>query len=117
MAHTSCMLDKQGYKHACAYARTPMCNIYRFSTTTMIRERTSLLLYTYVACLLVLINNYIFCYSNQIAYIYIINTEHYSRTVVQVFSIQYLPCSYQVATPASTNQTAPKTEVKSCVEA
>jgi hypothetical protein len=49
------MLYKQGYMHAHAHARarahTQICNIYCFSTTTMIRERASMLRYTYIACL------------------------------------------------------------------
>ena len=66
MAHTRCMLDKQGYLHSRACTRprprawTPtrartcrqIYNTYCFSTTTMIRERTSLLRYTYIACLI-----------------------------------------------------------------
>ena len=60
MAHTFCMLDKQGYMHAgahahapgnmheLAHARTQICNTYCFSTATMIRERASMLRYTYI---------------------------------------------------------------------
>jgi hypothetical protein len=49
------MLNKQGYMHAraCTHARahTQICNIYWFSTTTMIHERASLLRYTYIVLL------------------------------------------------------------------
>jgi hypothetical protein len=67
MAHTRCMLDKQGYTHAahahayasghshvrmyvCTQARThrQICNTYCFSTTVTIRERAAVLLYTYM---------------------------------------------------------------------
>jgi hypothetical protein len=54
MAHTRCMLDKQGYMHArtCVRARartlTQVCNIYCFSTATMIHECAPLLRYTYI---------------------------------------------------------------------
>ena len=58
MAHTSCMLDKQGYMHArscdLAHARTraqthiQICNIYCFSMAKIIRERASMLSYTYI---------------------------------------------------------------------
>jgi hypothetical protein len=62
MAHTSNVLDKQGYMHAraCtrprARARTftfrQIYNTYCFSTATIIRERASVLRYTmYIGCL------------------------------------------------------------------
>jgi hypothetical protein len=65
IAHTRCMLDKQGYMHVractrprarvptCTHLRTyrPIRNTYCFSTPTMIRESTSLLRYTYIVCL------------------------------------------------------------------
>jgi hypothetical protein len=63
MAHTRCILDKQGYMnartcirprtwaHACA--RKQICNIYWFSMATMIREGSSILRYTYVVLLAV----------------------------------------------------------------
>ena len=68
MAHTRCMLDKQGYTYArvCTrpgvrapthtQARThrQIRNIYWFSAATMISERASMLGYTYIACLVVL---------------------------------------------------------------
>jgi hypothetical protein len=62
------MLDKQGYMHAhaCtrpralahartharAHSRTQICSAYCFSTATTIRERASVLRYTYIAVLL-----------------------------------------------------------------
>ena len=71
MAHTSCMLDKKGYTHAHAHVHavghkhqrprarahthTQICNMYCFSTAKMTRERTSVLRYTYIACLVLLI--------------------------------------------------------------
>ena len=63
MVHTSYMLDKQGYMHARARARarahththTEICNIYCFSTATMIRERASVLRHTRIACLVCII--------------------------------------------------------------
>ena len=67
MAHMRCILDKQGYIHArvCASpsTRTPtrthararthrqICNSYCFVTATMIRERASMLRYTYIVCI------------------------------------------------------------------
>ena len=62
MAHTSCLLDKQGYMHtptrpgtrtrAHLPIRSNLCNIYCFSIAT-IRERFSLLRCTSIACLVV----------------------------------------------------------------
>jgi hypothetical protein len=59
MAHTRCMMDKQGYTrmhtlthprtHARARTHRPICNTYCFSTATVIREHVSLLRYTYIA--------------------------------------------------------------------
>ena len=63
MAHTRCMLDKQGYTRTRPHAGAPtrmqaggrthkqICNTYCISTATTIRERASVLLYTYIACL------------------------------------------------------------------
>ena len=65
MAHTRCMLDKQGYMHvrACTrpgarvptrtHARTqrPIRNTYCSSTVTMIRERAYMLRYTDIVLL------------------------------------------------------------------
>jgi hypothetical protein len=62
MAHTHRMLHKQGYRHKHepahahgysharmrAHAHTQICNTYCFSTATMIRERASMLRYTYI---------------------------------------------------------------------
>ena len=39
------------HKHAHAHTHTRICNIYRFSTATIIRERASILRYTYIVCL------------------------------------------------------------------
>ena len=58
MAHTRCMLDKQGYKrtHACtrprarAHTRTEICNTYCFFTATMVTRRR-LIVTLYVHCL------------------------------------------------------------------
>jgi hypothetical protein len=66
MAHTYSMLDCQDYMHICACTRPrarihicthahactyrPISNTYCFSTATMLRERSSLLRYTYIAC-------------------------------------------------------------------
>jgi hypothetical protein len=58
MAHKSCILDRQGYMHARActslgarthITRKQICNIYCFCNAT--RERASVLLYTYIVCL------------------------------------------------------------------
>ena len=68
MEHTNLMLDKQGYTHTractrphsrahlCTRARTDtqICNIYYFSTATMIRERTSVLSYAHIVCFVLL---------------------------------------------------------------
>ena len=55
MAHMRCMLDKQGYMHVGAWTRprahNPVTNAYCFSMAAMIRERASMLHYTYIACL------------------------------------------------------------------
>jgi hypothetical protein len=61
MAHTSCMLDKQGYMptptlsdarmRVLTHTRTQICNTYCFSTGTVIRERTSVLCCMYIVCL------------------------------------------------------------------
>ena len=62
MAHTSSMLDEATCTHphvhvhalghtcvyVCARAHTQICNIYCFFTATIIRERASLLHYTYI---------------------------------------------------------------------
>jgi hypothetical protein len=57
------MLDKQGYTRARAFTRprahatrahTQICNAYYFSTATIIRERASMLGYTYTDCLVLL---------------------------------------------------------------
>ena len=61
------MLEKQGYVHARTYAhapghkharahkhkRTQTCNIYYFSTATMIRKRDSVLRRTYIVSLII----------------------------------------------------------------
>ena len=54
MAHTRCMLDKQGQTHPRTRTHTDkfvICNTCYFSTATMIRERASSLRYTYIVCL------------------------------------------------------------------
>jgi hypothetical protein len=48
MAHTSYMVDKEDAR---ACTRTQICKSCCFSTPTMIRERTSLLSYAYIGCL------------------------------------------------------------------
>ena len=62
MAPTSCMLHKQWYMHARAWTRasirTQICNTYCFSMATMIRERASMLRYTYIACLVLTVNKF-----------------------------------------------------------
>ena len=39
-----------GYSHACTHRHRPVSNTCCFSTATMIRERASVLRYTYIAC-------------------------------------------------------------------
>jgi hypothetical protein len=39
--------------HAFARAQTQICNIYCFSTATVIRERASMLRYTYISCFVI----------------------------------------------------------------
>ena len=51
MAHTRCMLDKQGYMHIRVRTHRPGSNTYCFSTSTMIRECALMLRHTYIACL------------------------------------------------------------------
>ena len=65
MAHTNCMLDKQDYMHtsACTRAHIQKCNIYCFSTGTMIRERACVTLY--VHCLSCLLRNLELACHNQ----------------------------------------------------
>ena len=61
MAHTRCMLEKQGYMHtptrlgAHTHARKhrPKYNTYCFSLQQWFCERASMLRYTYIACLVV----------------------------------------------------------------
>jgi hypothetical protein len=48
MEHTSCKLDKQGYTHT--PTRPQMCNIYCFSTLSIIRESASMLRYSTLCC-------------------------------------------------------------------
>jgi hypothetical protein len=50
-AHARAHASEHTHAFARAYAHTQLCNIYSFSTTTIIRERASLLRYTYIACL------------------------------------------------------------------
>ena len=47
----ACWISKatRTHAHAHAHAHTQICNIYCFSTATMIRERVSELRYTYIA--------------------------------------------------------------------
>jgi hypothetical protein len=49
MAHTRCMLDKQCYEHTRSHIQ--LCNTYCFSTVRIVSLRTSVLPYTYIACL------------------------------------------------------------------
>jgi hypothetical protein len=52
MAHTNCMLGTQGYKHTVG-----MCNIYCFSTTTMVAQtRLSVTLYAHCLSCYVLVS-------------------------------------------------------------
>ena len=55
MAHTLCMLDKQGDTHAHA----EICNTYCFSSATMIRERASVLRYTYIVSFVLFVSAHI----------------------------------------------------------
>ena len=49
MAHALCMLDNYGYRHTLR-----ICNIYCFSTTTMVtRTRLNVHVYTYIASLVI----------------------------------------------------------------
>jgi hypothetical protein len=54
------MLDEQGL-HACTRMHTPgcaythICNIYCFSSATIIFERASMLRYAYIACVFVML--------------------------------------------------------------
>jgi hypothetical protein len=56
MAHTHCVLDKQGYMLAhtrtrpCTHACTHICNMYCLFHGNNVRERASVLRYTYIAC-------------------------------------------------------------------
>jgi hypothetical protein len=61
------MLDNEGYMHTHARVRTlharththrQIHNTYCFSTATMIRERTSVLRYTYTVCLVLLYHKF-----------------------------------------------------------
>jgi hypothetical protein len=72
MAHMRCTLHREGYRHARTRIHTPKrpvnpppphthtnaqtCNTYCFSTAIMIRERASMLRYTYIASL---VKNYL----------------------------------------------------------
>ena len=81
MGHNNCMLDKPGYMHTRAFTRprarahvrtslstlppTQIRNIYCFSMATIIRERASLLRYTYIVCLVFLYRATLHFYYNQ----------------------------------------------------
>ena len=76
MAHTLCMLDKQGDTHAHA----EICNTYCFSTATMIRERASVLRYTYIVSFVLFVSAHIislslsffsFCFVCSVVFIYV----------------------------------------------
>jgi hypothetical protein len=94
MAHTSCMLDKQGCIHARASTRPPtrahaqtrahththtqICSVCRFSTAKMIRERGSMLRYMCISFLLTLA----------------LDKIEWTASLPYVFDIgQYNPCS------------------------
>ena len=55
--HVTCCISKvtcthaHAHAHASGYTHTQICNIYCFSTATMIFEGSSMLRYTYIACL------------------------------------------------------------------
>ena len=51
MAHTRFMLHAHAPVYPHARTHRPISNIYCFSTTTVMRERASMLRYTYIACL------------------------------------------------------------------
>ena len=66
MAHTLCMLDKQGYTHAPTRTRVhthteKKCNIYCLLTATVIRERPLVLRYTFAACLVITEKDSVYC--------------------------------------------------------
>ena len=119
MAHTSCMLDKQGYMHARACTRpragerkrtlthtrarahththTQICNIYCFFTATMLRERASMLRYTYIACLVIMtIVPLAYIFKQKCStYNYILSVPHYlTDYTVSAVSIQLFHCHF-----------------------
>ena len=53
VAHVLCMLDKEGYKHT-----VRIC----FSTTKIVTRKLRMLIYTYIACIFVLVS---FFYNNR----------------------------------------------------
>jgi hypothetical protein len=63
MAHAHCILDTHGYKHTFSeYVR-----LTAFPPQQWLRERASVLSYTYIACLVNTLNiNYILCHSSVI---------------------------------------------------
>jgi len=56
MAHSHCMLDNSGYKPTLG-----MCNTYCFPLQQWLQERTSMLRYTYITCLVSTIILFYFC--------------------------------------------------------
>jgi hypothetical protein len=58
----SCSISKATctYVHTHTHIHRPICNTYCFPTVTMIRERASVLRYTYITCLVIsLCNKYL----------------------------------------------------------
>ena len=95
------MLDKQGYMHAgaCtspraraharAHTHTQICNIYCFSTATIIRARASMLRYTYIVCLVCFEGIHPVVFDTATVYIHLFySRSHYVHRYL-VYSIQH----------------------------
>jgi hypothetical protein len=97
MAHTSCMLDKQGYTHVrtLASAHTQIYNIYYFSTATMIRERASIVRYTYIVCLV--FSFYCSCEERTAFLQAVYRTDRFSSGSVQNRPLFFRQCIQQTA--------------------
>jgi hypothetical protein len=66
------------------HAHTQVCNTYCFSTATMIRERASLLLYTYITCIV-----FLQCSEQQI-FPYATLTYRFFPPIRRVFTVPYV---------------------------
>jgi hypothetical protein len=74
----TCCTSKATCTHAQTHTHIQVCHIYCFSTATMICERTSVLCYTYIACLVLRIHVFASLKINRREYI---SLDNYSNDV------------------------------------